>query len=118
MTQRNRIAPPCPGRVNVLLVGGGGRGHAPAWKLAQASRLNRLWMTNADNPALAALGEPCPVPVDPKEFWRLAKWCDRNQIDLIVVGPEAPLAAGIADELATERRLVFGPSRAAARLEF
>jgi len=109
--------PACPQRANVLLVGGGAREHALAWRLGQSRRLGRLWLTDAGNAGLSAVGTACPVPLDPKEWWRLQAWCEEEQIDLVVVGPEAPLEAGIAEALTTEQRLVFGPTAEAARIE-
>ena len=85
--------------------------------MAQSGRLGGLWVTHPENPGLAALGQPCEVAVEPKEYWRLAKWCNTHRIDLVVVGPEGPLAEGVTDALATDRRLVFGPTRTAAQLE-
>ncbi|UCD75437.1 MAG: phosphoribosylamine--glycine ligase [Phycisphaerales bacterium] len=108
---------PCPKRCNVLLIGGGGREHALAWKLKQSPRLGRLWLTDPSNAGLARLGQPCPHKYDKKDTFRLARWCDKNDINLIVIGPEAPLAEGAADALADQRRLVFGPSRVAAQIE-
>jgi phosphoribosylamine--glycine ligase len=108
---------PCPDRCNILLVGGGGREHALAWKLAQSPRLNALWLTHPDNAGLAELGRPCPVDFSQRNVFHVRRWCERENIDLIVVGPEAPLADGIADDLAAPDRLVFGPTRAAAQIE-
>jgi phosphoribosylamine--glycine ligase len=108
---------PCPDPCNVLLIGGGGREHALAWKLAQSPRLGKLWLTDASNAALAALGEPCPVPLDMKQLFRFQRWCDTAQIHLVIVGPEAPLGDGVADALATAGRLVFGPTKAGAQIE-
>jgi phosphoribosylamine--glycine ligase len=112
-----RKSRPCPDPCNVLLIGGGGREHALAWKLAQSPALGKLWLTDASNAALAALGEPCPVPLDMKQLFRFQRWCDSEQIHLVLIGPEAPLAAGVADALATADRLVFGPTKAGARIE-
>ncbi len=114
---RRRTSPPLPERANVLLVGGGGREHAIAWKLRRSPRLGRLWLTDPGNAGLSRLGEPCPLGLDFSNMFRLQRWCDRNEIDLVVVGPEGPLARGITDQLASDRRLVFGPTRAAAQLE-
>lgn len=108
---------PCPDRANVLLVGGGGREHALAWKLRQSPRLGRLWIAGGGNAALAELGDACPVELDARRPFHAQRWCEREAIDLVVIGPEAPLAAGLADALAAERRMVFGPGRAGARLE-
>lgn len=109
----------CPAKVNVLLIGGGGREHALAWKLSQSARLGTLWATHCSNPGIAAHAQPCPKSIDPRESWHLENWCDQNEVKLIVVGPEAPLAMGIADRLNVEgKRYVVGPTRAGARLEW
>jgi phosphoribosylamine--glycine ligase len=105
------------GKVNVLLVGGGGREHAIAAKLAASPRMGTLWVTHPDNPGLAALGRGVDVPVDIREIYRLVQVCDRERIGLVVIGPEDPLAEGYADKLAAPGRLVFGPTAAGARLE-
>ncbi len=109
--------PLIPDTINVLLIGGGGREHALAWKLGQSPRLGTLWVDASANAGITALGRPCPEPISGRELFRLARWCDREDIHLVVIGPEAPLAEGWADELAGENRLVFGPSKDAARLE-
>ncbi len=105
-----------PEPLNVLLIGSGGREHALARALARSPRLNKLWVTS-DNPGLLQLGTRVDVPVDPRELYRLEQFCDRHRIGLVVVGPEDPIAQGFADKLASETRLVFAPSQAAARLE-
>jgi phosphoribosylamine--glycine ligase len=106
-----------PERVNVLLIGGGGREHALAWQIKQSSRLGRLWVDSTANAAILAIGTPCTEPISKPAMFRLNSWCDKEEIGLVVIGPEAPLADGWADDLATETRLVFGPSKAAARIE-
>jgi phosphoribosylamine--glycine ligase len=98
----------------VLLVGSGGREHALAWKLAQSPRIGTLYAAPG-NPGIARVAECVPVGAD--DTAGLAALADRERIDLTVVGPEAPLAAGLADALAARGRPVFGPSRAAAALE-
>ncbi|MCZ6735722.1 MAG: phosphoribosylamine--glycine ligase family protein, partial [Planctomycetota bacterium] len=108
---------PPPEHGNVLLIGGGGREHALAWKLAQSPRLATLWLTDPDNAGLARLGRPCPQKMDGSNIFMMQRWCDRNDIHLVVVGPEAPLARGIADALQTDKRLVFGPIKAGAQIE-
>jgi phosphoribosylamine--glycine ligase len=108
---------PCPEKCNVLLIGGGGREHALAWKMSQSPKLGKLYATDCSNGGIASLAEPCEKKWSPARAFFFGRWCDQHNIDLIVVGPEVPLAEGIADELATEKRLVFGPSRAAARIE-
>lgn len=103
--------------VNVLLIGGGGREHALAWKLSQSPRLGKLYITHPENPGLRALGIPVDVPVDIRQIYRLQLFCDKHSIGLVVIGPEEPLAAGMADALISPTRAVFGPLAAAARLE-
>jgi phosphoribosylamine---glycine ligase len=108
---------PCPTPCNVLLIGGGGREHALAWKLRQSLRLGTLWLSDSSNAGLRALGEPCPIAMDVRDPFRMRRWCDTNNIHLVVVGPEVPLAKGITDALQTPARRVFGPSKVAAQLE-
>lgn len=105
--------------MNVLLWGGGGREHALAWRLRQSPRLGALWLAGHNgNAGLLRFGREAPRDeVDLRNAFRMQRWCDREEIGLVVVGPEAPLAAGLADMLATPQRLVFGPSKAAAQIE-
>ncbi len=101
--------------MRVLLLGGGGREHAMGWKLAQSPQLTSL--TSAPgNPGLATLGTVVPG-LDPTDSDAVVAHAVANTIDLVVVGPEAPLAAGVADALEAAGIVVFGPLRAAARLE-
>ena len=100
--------------MNVLLVGSGGREHALAWKLAQSPKLKQL-LVAPGNPGTARIGRNVPVGVD--AFDQLLHLVRQEQIDLVVVGPEAPLAAGLADFLAAEGIAVFGPTAAAAQIE-
>jgi len=100
--------------VKVLLVGGGGREHALAWKLAQSPLLTRL-IAAPGNSGIARHAECAPVKdVAIDEQVALAR---REQVDLVVIGPEMPLALGLADRLAESGIAVFGPSQAAARIE-
>jgi phosphoribosylamine--glycine ligase len=100
--------------VKVLLVGSGGREHALAWKLSQATNLEELHAAPG-NPGIATLGTCHPVhPEDGEGLLDLAGALDA---DLVIVGPEAPLVAGVADELRHAGVPVFGPSSAAARIE-
>ncbi|MBT5409705.1 MAG: phosphoribosylamine--glycine ligase [Phycisphaerae bacterium] len=108
---------PCPESCNVLLIGGGGREHALAWKLAQSPKLGTLYATDCANGGIAKLATPCPEKWDTSRIYFMTRWCDQHDIDLIVVGPEVPLTEGITDELATETRVVFGPTKEAARIE-
>jgi phosphoribosylamine---glycine ligase len=100
--------------VRVLVVGSGGREHALAWKLAQSERLEALHAAPG-NPGIARLGECHPVRAEDAEG--LLGLCRELKIDLVVIGPEAPLVAGLADTLRYAGVAVFGPSRAAARIE-
>jgi len=106
-----------PETINALLVGGGGREHALAWRLTKSKALGQLHVTHPQNPGLAALGRAVDVPIDIKEIYRLEQYCDRHKINLVVIGPEEPLAAGMADRLRTDARAVFGPGAEGAKLE-
>ena len=100
--------------MKVLLVGSGGREHALAWKLAQSHLLAELHAAPG-NPGIASLGQCHPLrPDDPEALLGLARSLD---IDLVVIGPEGPLVAGVADELRHNGVSVFGPGRAAAAIE-
>ncbi len=100
--------------MKALLVGSGGREHALAWKLAQSPQFEELHAAPG-NPGIAQIGACHPVrPVDVEGLLGL---CASLEIDLVVIGPEAPLVAGVADELRRAGVAVFGPSRGAARLE-
>lgn len=107
----------CPEKCNVLLIGGGGREHALAWKMSQSPKLGKLYSTDCSNGGIATIAEPCEEWWDSSRAFFLSRWCDQHEIDLIVVGPEVPLSEGIADELTTDERLVFGPKKDAARIE-
>jgi phosphoribosylamine--glycine ligase len=100
--------------MNVLIVGGGGREHALAWKVAQSPLLDKLYIAPG-NPGTLGLGENVALNVD--DHQAVVAFCQSRQIDLAIVGPEAPLAAGIADALAAGGIRCFGPSRAAAQIE-
>ena len=100
--------------MNVLIVGSGGREHALAWKIAQSPTLGDLHAAPG-NPGIAALGTCHPLRPDDSEA--LLGLCHQLGIDLVVVGPEAPLVAGVADDLRHAGVAVFGPSAAAAQIE-
>jgi len=100
--------------VKVLVVGSGGREHALAWKLAQSEALDELHAAPG-NPGIAALGRCHPIRVDDVEG--LLGLCRDHEIGLVVIGPEAPLVAGVGDELRRAGVAVFGPSAEAARIE-
>ena len=100
--------------MKVLIVGSGGREHALAWKLAQSPLLSELHAAPG-NPGIASLGSCHPVRADDGEsVLALAR---QLAIDLVVVGPEVPLVAGVADQLRHGGIAVFGPGREAAMLE-
>lgn len=115
MTERPRHS--CPEHLNVILIGGGGREHALAWKMLQSPRMGDLWVEESANAELKRLGRVCPEPLTAPNLFSFNRWCDREKIDMVVIGPEAPLAQGFADELASENRVVFGVGKNAARLE-
>jgi phosphoribosylamine--glycine ligase len=100
--------------MNVLLIGSGAREHALAWKLAQSPMLGKLFAAPG-NPGIAEHAEL--VAIDPADHRACADFCIRHTIGLVVIGPEAPLVDGLADNLRTMGFRVFGPGKAAARLE-
>ncbi len=100
--------------MKVLIVGSGGREHALAWKVAQSEKVGKVYGAPG-NPGIAQIGE-C-VDIKPTEIEKLADFAEREGIDLTIVGPEAPLVAGITDEFEKRGLKVFGPSKAAAQLE-
>ena len=100
--------------MNVLLIGGGGREHALAWKLKQSSLLDTLYCAPG-NAGIAEVAETAPLDVGNHDA--VARFCKEKQIGLVVIGPEAPLVAGLTDDLEAQGIKVFGPSKAAARLE-
>jgi phosphoribosylamine---glycine ligase len=100
--------------MNVLLLGSGGREHALAWKLAQSPLLDKLFAAPG-NPGIARHAEL--VPLDPADHRGTMDFCIKNSIGLVVIGPEAPLVDGLADNLRTMGFCVFGPNKAAAQLE-
>ncbi|MBS7540528.1 phosphoribosylamine--glycine ligase [Ancylobacter lacus] len=101
--------------MNVLLLGSGGREHALAWKLASSEKLGRL-IAIPGNPGIAQYAQ-CMETIPLTDHDAIVTVCGAEKIDLVVVGPEAPLVEGIADRLAAEGIAVFGPGRAAAQLE-
>jgi phosphoribosylamine---glycine ligase len=100
--------------VKVLVVGSGGREHALAWKIAQSEALEELHAAPG-NPGIARLARCHPLRADDVEG--LLGLCREHEIDLVVIGPEAPLVAGVADHLRRAGATVFGPSAEAARIE-
>lgn len=100
--------------MKVLLVGSGGREHALAWKLSKSPRLKKLWISPG-NAGTASIGEN--VPISAENISALVDFASSNAVDLVVVGPEGPLAGGLVDRLAEVGIRAFGPSQAAAQLE-
>jgi phosphoribosylamine--glycine ligase len=100
--------------MKVLVIGKGGREHALVWKLAQSPRAERVFC--APGNAGTAL-DGVNVPIEATAFDKLAAFVRKEKIDLTVVGPEEPLALGIVDHFQKEGQRIFGPSKAAARIE-
>jgi len=100
--------------MNVLLLGSGGREHALAWKLAASPLTDQLWCAPG-NAGIAQ--EAVCVPLDIADHRAVIDFCKANKIDFLVVGPEAPLCAGIVDDLEASGIKAFGPSKVAAQLE-
>jgi phosphoribosylamine---glycine ligase len=101
--------------MNMLVIGSGGREHALVWKLSQSPRIGKLYCTPG-NPGIASLA--LPFPADTGDISRLISEARRLGIDLTVVGPEGPLAAGIVDAFRDAGLRIFGPTRRAAELEW
>jgi phosphoribosylamine--glycine ligase len=100
--------------MNVLLIGSGGREHALAWKIAQSPKLTTLYAAPG-NPGIADCAECVSLNAD--DHAAVISFCRDKAIGFVVVGPEAPLVAGVSDALRAAGILVFGPSAAAAQLE-
>jgi len=100
--------------MKVLVVGGGGREHALVWKIAQSSKVSAIYCAPG-NPGMKKLATSVNIAAD--DIKAMADFAEKNNIDLTVVGPEAPLVAGIADEFERRGLNIFGPSKAAAQIE-
>jgi len=100
--------------MNILLIGSGGREHALAWAISGSPLCDRLFIAPG-NPGTAQCGDN--VMLDVADHKAVADFCKLQHVDFVVVGPEGPLVAGIADDLAAAGIKVFGPSKAAAQLE-
>lgn len=100
--------------MKVFLIGSGGREHALAWRLAGSDQCTALYCAPG-NPGIAQVAEIVPIAVDDLEG--LTRFATEQAMDLVVVGPEAPLVAGLSDRLRAKGIKVFGPSKAAAQLE-
>ena len=100
--------------MNILLLGSGGREDALGWRLRQSPSCDKL-IAAPGNPGIARWADCVSIdPCDPRAVVELAR---NERVDLVVVGPEAPLVAGVADALRASGIAVFGPSAAAAQLE-
>lgn len=100
--------------MNVLLIGSGGREHALAWKLRSSPLLKKLYCAPG-NGGIGDIAECVSIPVG--DHTSVMRFCKDNAIDFVVIGPEAPLVAGLVDDLATTGIKCFGPKQAAAQLE-
>ena len=100
--------------MNVLLIGSGGREHALAWKLAQSSRLGTLFAAPG-NPGIAAHAQI--VALDVSDHAAVVAFCAAEAVELVIIGPEAPLVDGLGDSVRAAGIAVFGPDKAAAQLE-
>ncbi|MGV6848527.1 MAG: phosphoribosylamine--glycine ligase [Marinibacterium sp.] len=100
--------------MNILILGGGGREHALAWAVLQNPKCDKL-IVAPGNAGIARIAQCATLDIEDRSA--VATFVAENAIDFVIVGPEAPLAAGVADRLREEGILVFGPSAAAARLE-
>jgi len=100
--------------MKILVIGSGGREHALAWKLKQSPHTERIFCAPG-NAGTSEIGENVAIPAN--DFPALVRFAKENRIDLTVVGPDDPLAAGIVDRFAEEKLRAFGPTKSAARLE-
>jgi phosphoribosylamine---glycine ligase len=100
--------------MKILVIGSGGREHALVWKISQSPKVTQLYCA----PGSAAIGELAEcVAINPEQIEKLANFAEEEKIDLTVVGPELPLTLGISDLFESRGLRIFGPNRAAARLE-
>ncbi|WP_135501779.1 phosphoribosylamine--glycine ligase [Roseovarius aestuariivivens] len=100
--------------MNILILGGGGREHSLAWAVMQNPKCDKL-IVAPGNAGIAQIAECASLKIE--NGTAVVNFCEANAIDFVIIGPEAPLAAGVADRLRDAGFLVFGPSKAAARLE-
>ena len=101
--------------MNILVIGSGGREHAIVWKIRQSPKVKNLYALPG-NPGMAALAENVSgISID--DHAAILDFCKQKEIDLVIVGPEAPLAAGLADSLSAQGIPCFGPKKAAAQIE-
>src|SRR4029077_1873699 len=100
--------------MRILVIGSGGREHALAWKLKQSPRVDRIFCAPG-NGGTSQLAENVAIPAS--DLTGLVRFVKENAVGLTVVGPDDPLAAGIADLFLAEKLRVFGPTKSAARIE-
>ena len=100
--------------MKILLVGSGGREHAIAWKISQSPLLSELYIAPG-NGGTANLGKN--IPIEDNDIDGLVSFAKKQTIDLVIVGPEAPLSEGLVDQLNSSNILSFGPTQKAAQLE-
>ena len=100
--------------MNVLLIGGGGREHALAWAISASPKISTLFCSPG-NPGISEVAT-C-VAIDVEDHQAVVDFCRLNAVELVVVGPEAPLVAGLADDLRSAGLRCFGPGKVAAQLE-
>jgi phosphoribosylamine--glycine ligase len=100
--------------LNVLIIGSGGREHAMAWKMAQSPKLSRLYIAPGNAGTMACGAN---VSMDINDHAAVVRFCREKQIELVLVGPETPLAMGLADSLSAGGIRCFGPKQAAAQIE-
>jgi phosphoribosylamine--glycine ligase len=100
--------------MKVLVIGGGGREHALAWKLSQSERIQKIFVAPGNG---GTARNPNLINVPITDVKALREWAQQEKIELTVVGPEAPLAAGVVDEFRANGLRIFGPTKAAAQLE-
>ena len=109
--------------MHILIIGSGGREHALAWALARSPRVHRVSVapgnggTDAPTPTRPGEAPITNVPIGATETEQLGDWARQENVDLTVVGPEAPLVAGLVDRFSAQGMRAFGPTQAAARLE-
>ena len=113
--ERSSGPPKQPGKLRVLVIGGGGREHALAWKIAQSPKVERVFVIPG-SPGMSQIAHCIDLRVE--DHGEIIAFVQRNQVDLTVVGPEIPLANGIVDDFAKRGLKIFGPTRKAAELEW
>lgn len=104
-------------RNSVLVIGSGGREHAIVWKLSQSDSVKQIYALPGSIGMQAVAKVENIIDLDIKDFPSISKWCKKNVIDIVIVGPEDPLANGLGDELVKNGILCFGPNKAGAQIE-